>query len=105
MSPCTCGAMVSRGGRGELRAWRLVERWCFARQAWGIVEDVCAKSMVDMHFAWQAWGRGCKSALEKELDAGSAWEAWGNGHFSVAWRAFRVAGVGNCGHRSGQGLS
>ena len=28
--------------------------WWFAWQAWGIVEDLCPKSMVDVHFAWQA---------------------------------------------------
>ena len=44
-----------------------------AWQAWGIVEDACAKSMVGMHFAWQARDSGCMSALEKELDGGPAW--------------------------------
>ena len=57
-----------------------------------IVEDVCATSMVDVHFAWQAWDSGCiMSALEKELGGGSAWELRGIVHFDVTQRAFRVA--------------
>ena len=66
----------------------------FAWQAWGIVDDVCVKRTVDVHFARPAWESGRMSALGKALDSGSAWQAWGIAQLDVAQHAFRVAGVG-----------
>ena len=73
---------VSRGRRGE--SWNMC---------------VCARSMVDVHFACQAWGTGCMWPLGQALGGGSAWQVWRLVHFDVAARAFRMAGVGNGGHR------
>ena len=55
-----------------------LSRGRFAWQAWGIVEHVRVRSMVDVHFAfaWQAWGFRCMSPLGRALGGGSAWQAW-----------------------------